>query len=320
MIAASLNLPAGKLAGMPPQFSRSTIMDQKNVDEWIIAVLYMAGLNAGEIGQGKFLRSLAVKHQPKMAAKSIRANGLDVIRMGPARAKRLASLAMEAPPGFDRFVPRVLAKLAVQAKAKLNAGVEHAALRREMMIRCALPAQVDAIIAGLKQVGSAPPEATQEIVVDRKSTVRVNITDSPIEFLYRRDKIPQWAYEAANQMLKDWTIAEIGGLKAFDPSKDIVDTSMSTVGLSGGKLDAMQRLGSVEETFKYGYGSEQDRRKMRLTVWRYVIEQSPGSAWIGRIRQPIIPVLIDGLEHVAWVYGLGPTGPIAKHLEITMRR
>jgi hypothetical protein len=253
--------------------------------------------------------------------KQVKATGLEVMRSGPERAKALAVLDRAAPEGLERFVPRCLAKLSVQAKAKLKAGVEDRALRDELIIREALAGRVESILAGMKQVGSVLPDAYQEVTTpDRKTTVRVNVTQSPIEYLYRRGKIPQFAYEAANKMLQDWTIAEIGGLKAFDPSKDIVDTSLSVIGPTDGKLDAMQRLGVVITSLRNGYASELDRARMEKTVWKYVIEQSPGRVWIGRIREPILPVLIDGLEHVAWVYGLAPNGPISKHLQIVFGR
>jgi hypothetical protein len=296
-------------------------MNYRTREEWIIAVLYLAGLGAGQISSGPFLRGASSKVQVRNIIKQVKATGLEVMRSGPERAKALAVLDRAAPEGLERFVPRCLAKLSVQAQAKLKAGVEDKALRDELLIRTRLAAQVESIAAGFRQTGATPPDAYQEVTMpDRKTTVRVNVTQSPIEYLYRRNKIPQFAYEAANKMLRDWTTAEIGGLQAFDPSKDIVDTSLSVIGLTDGKLDAMQRLGAVRMSLRHGYASERDRARMETTVWKYVIEQSPGRVWIGRIREPILPVLIDGLEHVAWVYGLAPNGPISKHLQIVFGR
>lgn len=294
-------------------------MDQKKRETWLISVLYMAGLNAGEIASGKFMRLGSDKASVKTVTRTVRELGLDIIRVSDQRAKHLARLAESAPDGLERVVDRVLAKLAVQATAKLRSGVEHPALMVELKRRVLLPRDVDAAIAGMRQVGSVPPDATREVVGDRKSTVKRNILASPIEWLFARGRIPQWAYDAANRLSSDWTKAEIGGFSAFDPSKDIVDHSGVSVGMADSKLDAIQRVGRVIEALAQGYGNDVHREKMRKTVFKYAVEESAGRAWIGRIREPIVPVLIEGLEHVAFIYGLAPNGEVARHLDMVVR-
>lgn len=296
--------------------------DRKTV--WLVEALYMLGLSPGEIGNGKFLKAIGIvmdeKLGARLAAKIVRSEGLQVIRSGPERWKKMALLNASAPAGMERFIPRASAKLAAQASAKLRSGVSDARLREEMMLRRSMPSRLASADAARRQASGELHHAFSVVVSDRKSTVRVNSTITPIEYLYRHSKIPQFAYEAANMLLRDWLRSEIGGLASFDPTKDIVDVSASSVGLSDQKLDALDRVRRVFVALDNGYSDQAGKKRMRAAVWFYVIEQKPGRVWVGRIRKPIVPVLIKGLEHVAWVYRMAPSGEISRHLDATFQR
>jgi hypothetical protein len=298
--------------------------ERREVERWKVTALYLSGLSVWQIARDKRV-SITIGAIHRLVAD----RKLESIRIDfDQRLRTLHEMHLVQPLGHAAFIPTALKQNAVIAQAGLDGVLEIQGLnlrganlaRVEMQNRVKLNREFIFLCASAE-----PVEAEQLVVMEKvgRQVVARNTASCPLEWLYARGKIPQWAYDAGLALRGDFEMATVGGFRGIDPAKDKTDGGMPSNSISDAQALAMERLADARAALTLTFN-----RIDLPAVWAILeaaaVRGESVREWIalapkvppksGGATSPHIRWLVAGLEPVAFAYGLCPQGDVQNNL------
>jgi hypothetical protein len=298
--------------------------ERREIEKWKAAALYLCGLSVAQVVRDRRLVITIGAMHRLVADRKLEARRSDY----DTRLKALHEMHVAAPQGCGSFVVTALRQNAILAKASLDGVFEiHGVglgsanlIRRELRTRITLGRDFGFLLASVQAL---EPERVVSMERVGRQVVDRNVASCPLEWLYARGKLPQWAYDAGLALRGDFEIATVGGFRAVNPAKDKTDGGMPQNTISDAQALAMERLADVRAALALTIARHDlppiwalleaaAIRGENVKEWMALAPRVPpkqGGAVKGHIQW-----LIAGLEPVAFVYALCPQGKVHNFL------
>lgn len=145
----------------------------------------------------------------------------------------------------------------------------------------------------------APAVVDDPLEPGAKLRVARSLRDDTLGFMLARNEIKEHQYEAGRRYERHAEAAEIGNIRAIDPTKEAVDGGGIVEPISDGQIAAVRHLSEAARVL--GRHAEFVVRSMLVEKRRFPeIARSQSRADIAHVRM----TFIDGLEELAYLWGL----------------